>query len=137
MLEHLWTPIPSEESTVERRECRACGLQDARIVAKATFPSADAWKVLTPCLCPLPRRISYARVVREIFQRVSDEREAQKLVDSIRCVGIPGEWRVGLSITGEGGTIYPYPHRTFVKYNEAFSYFLGWLRERDFQPLDS
>jgi len=42
-----------------------------------------------------------------------------------------------MSIDGEGGVIYPYPHRTFQRYTEGFSYFLGWLRERNFQPLDS
>jgi hypothetical protein len=136
MTEHLWTPIPSEIPTVERRECRACGLRDAREIAKVTFPSAASWQVLTPCQCPLPRYINYARLVAEIFASVKDVREAQKLVDRIRCVGIPGNWRVGIFLEGEG-VVYPAPFRTFRKCGYGFSHLLEWLRERNFQPLDS
>jgi hypothetical protein len=91
---------------------------------------------MTPCQCPLPIEIGYARLVHEIFQSVEDQREAQKLVDRIRCVGIPGKWQVGISMAGEG-IVYPMPSRTFPRYEYGFSYLLTWLRERNFQPLDS
>jgi len=73
---------------------------------------------------------------REIFQQVEDKAEAQKLVDRIRCVGVPGQWSVGIYIHGEG-VVNPIPYRTFKTYGEGFSQLLGWLRTRNFQLYDS
>src|SRR5688572_2817316 len=93
--------------------------EEACMLAQLMFPNADSWATPKPKPRPLPRRISYTMLLREIFQQVEDKAEAQKLVDRIRCVGVPGQWSVGIYIHGEG-VVNPIPYRTFKTYGEGF-----------------
>ncbi|MCE9586025.1 hypothetical protein K8R04_01755 [Candidatus Uhrbacteria bacterium] len=84
-----------------------------------------------------PRRISYSTLLREIFKRIEDPCEAQKLVDLIRCHGVPGKWVVGIYFKGEERVVFPRSDRVCRDYNEGFAQLLVWLRHRNFQPFDS
>jgi hypothetical protein len=136
MLEHAWQPVSQYEgSPYEERLCPTCGLKDARSKDDGTWlPGADTlkWKVTTPCIEPVPEKISYHRLVEEIFLGLSDKRKAQELVNRIRCIGVPGKWAVGIVINGH--VTYPEVKEPFKDYDYGFAEVLRWLRVRQFDP---
>lgn len=82
------------------------------------------------------RTISYANLVREIFKRIGNEQEAQKLVALIRCHGVPGNWVVGIYVEGDGA-VYTTAATHCRNYDEGFYQLLCWLHWRNFQVFDS
>lgn len=136
MREHAWQDVPQYEgSPYEERLCPACGLKDGRNRDDGTWlPHAEnlKWKVATPCIEPVPDKISYHRLVEEIFSVFEDKRKAQELVNRIRCIGVPGSWAVGIVINGH--VTYPEVKVPFKDYDSGFAEVLRWLRARQFDP---
>jgi hypothetical protein len=136
MLEHVWEPMPEYEfSPYERRRCPVCHLDDSRNKDDGTwFPHASnlKWKVTTPCIEPVPEKISYHCFVEEVFSAVADKRRAQELVGRIRCIGVPGSWSVGIVV--DGRVTYPEHKELHKDYEVGFAEVLRWLRARQFDP---
>lgn len=133
-IQHAWRPVSQYEgSPYEERHCSRCDLTDTRNTSNPTFPEAEQWKVNTFCIVRVPGRISYRKLVSEIFLNVKNERDAQQLVHRVRCVGIPTNWQVGLYIVGTG-VVYPHRDKPFRYLEEGFAELLRWLRARQFDP---
>lgn len=136
MPEHVWESKPEYEgSPYERRRCAVCHLDDGRNKNDGTWlPHAEnlKWRVTTPCIEPVPEKISYHLLVEEIFSAFSDKRKAQDLLNRIRCIGVPGNWAVGIVISGR--VTYPEVKEPFKDYDYGFAEVLRWLRARQFDP---
>lgn len=133
---HLWRSVKQYEgSPYKQRECPVCGLKDtcSASTSDALLDNGElGWKVTTPCIEPVPITISYSRLLREIFDHIGSERDAQLLVGRIRCVGIPGKWQVGLYVAN--GVTYPHRDMPFTDIDQGFAELLRWLRARQFDP---
>jgi hypothetical protein len=136
MPDHDWETVPQYEgSPYEGRLCSRCHLADSRSKDDGTWlPGADTlkWKVTTPCIESVPEKISYHRLVEEIFSALPDKRKAQELVNRIRCIGVPGKWAVGIVVNGH--VTYPEIKEPFKDYDYGFAEVLRWLRARQFDP---
>lgn len=136
MPEHDWEMLSQYEgSPYEDRLCRVCHLKDGRNKDDGTWlPHAEnlKWKVTTPCIEPVPEKISYHRLVEEIFAGVQGKRMAQDLVDKIRCIGVPGRWSVGIVINGH--VTYPEVKDPYKDFEAGFAEMLRWLACRQFDP---
>jgi hypothetical protein len=124
MREHDWKT--SEGNGVRKdRRCELCEISE--------FSIRDSpWQVTTPCIEPVPERVSYEELVAEIRANVADERLREQLVGRVQCIGVPGQWRVGLFVGG--GSVWPFRNKPFQDMEVGFARLLRYLRGRQFNP---
>ena len=138
---HQWRSVPQYKgSPYEERWCPQCDLHDRKCTSNPGFPESEQWKVHTPCIERVDSRISYGNLVSEIFRNVKGDHAAHKLLERVRCVGvpsrgvgIPGKWQVGFYIA-ETGVVYPHRDKPFRSLEQGFAELLRWLRARQFDP---
>ncbi len=124
MREHDWEATLDNGVRRERR-CRLCEVPDWSI-------NDSPWRVRTPCIEPVPERVSYEELKAEIRLNVAHEYKHRLLVERIQCVGVPGRWRVGLAVAGDG--IWPSRKEPFKDMEVGFAELLRYLRARQFDP---
>lgn len=95
MRKHEWKELPRDEGRRER-VCESCGLGDVR-------DRNGTWSVKTPCIEPVPERVSYEALIAELAAHPVEVelsygvRRLQTFEQQIRCEGVPGKWKVGLT----------------------------------------
>lgn len=140
MRKHSWKELPRDEVRRER-VCLTCGLGDVRIRTRD-----DTWCVTTPCIEPVPERVTYEALVAELAAHPVEVeiswgiRRRETFDKKIHCEGVPGKWRVGLT-----GAKHLFVFRSpldrafwtpeYAELELGFARLLRDLRARDYNPF--
>lgn len=123
MREHDWVEV-SDNGVREDRRCKLCGVPDNRI-------RKSPWQVTTPCIEPVPDKVSYQALIAEIKVQLPQEYAHKQLIGRIVCHGVPGNWQVGFSTYM---STYPHQKDGFRELEHGFASVLRYLRARQFDP---
>lgn len=137
MPEHQWKKSFENEDR-EERECALCQLTDHRRKRGSMWAEPSGWKIATPCIEPVPERVSFDELVNELKENPREVeieygiKRIKTFDDLVLCIGRPGKWRVGLSFF-DG--LFPDKYGvTYQTLEEAYSALLRWMRARNYNP---
>lgn len=119
--EHQWVERTKDPHPYWRdRDCAVCHLHDMRVREPSGHGPRDEWSVTTPCIEPVPERVSFDVLQAELKQH--------KVKESPHAVGHPGKWCVGLWIGGS----HPYPMIQVPDLDLGWAELLRWVRARQY-----
>ncbi len=145
MIEHQWEELKRDkDSDIRERHCAVCDLttrQDLRAAKyhkdRGTYDEKKSWSVHTPCIEPVPERVSYEDLVKElkahpakVWNTYGGGKVTKTFEDRIHCMGVPGRWRVGFSTER---SVSPY-HSPFAELELGFAWILRYMRARQYDP---